>query len=438
METVLLTEKRIIGIKKLLGSDYLRVNKTLLKIVGRDAAIWIADVFSKFTYFEKKDMLDEEGAFFNTQANIQQDTQLTPFEQSAVVKKLKEMNIITVDKKGLPSKNYYKFNFDVLLDLISTTQEIDQDNSQPFTNTMAGDIDEKLLYNKLKDNKLKDNNNSSKELLYDFSEKSHTLDNQPSIDNATLIRQQAKAKVKENKSIIAKPLNGPYKKVFDYWQMSGFPNPKTETKTYGKNVLALKSLMNEHKYTIVQIVQAIDHLKLAISPDYAPANLRTKAYYKKLYFHEFVLNKITGQCLFQELLVNPPKLLKNSVKLVPDPNPEITNFLKTFYVEKILGNATTELTVADENALRIATKKLINFHTNNQGKFPTPWFGVGDVARMYTDAIMDFLDRQKNGEVRSWHIHSFQWDDFFNKNLPAYMFDNAMLVKPYNPSPLNM
>ena len=235
---------------------------------------------------------------------------------------------------------------------------------------------------------------------------------------------------------IDKPMNGPYKKIFNYWQLSGLPSPKTNTKIYEKNVVALRRLFKS--FSIDQIIQTIDRLKLAISPDYSPASLKSKEYYSKLYFSEFVLNERTGESIFNKLLETPPVPLKNSVAPVPDPDPNITTYIKTFYLEKILGNANVQLTVSDENVFRLTTQKLIKFHTDNQGKYPTPWFGVGDVARLYTDAITDYLDRFKNGNVRQWGINSFKWDDFFNKHLPAYMFDQAMLVKPSFKSPLNM
>lgn len=254
---------------------------------------------------------------------------------------------------------------------------------------------------------------------------------------STLIRKgMAKAKAKAKEIPIDKPMNGPYKKIFNYWQLSGLPSPKTNTKIYEKNVVALRRLFKS--FSIDQIIQTIDRLKLALSPDYSPASLKSKEYYSKLYFSEFVFNERTGESIFNKLLETPPVPLKNSVAPVPDPDPNITTYIKTFYLEKILGNANVQLTVSDENVFRITTQKLIKFHIDNQGKYPTPWFGVGDVARLYTDAITDYLDRFKNGNVRQWGINSFKWDDFFNKHLPAYMFDQAMLVKPSFKSPLNM
>lgn len=411
-------------IRRLMSQNFLMINKTLLNNLGFNAACWVADMLYKAEYFEDRGLIDERGFFFNLKGDIEESTHLSPYQQTEVVQLLKELDLIEVEQRGLPRRNYYKFKIENLVsyyskNLTSKDQKISQVKAEKFD-----------VNNKSKDNKNKLNNTCSKEQVKHFDSQSDV-----SVSNSSLIRKgMAKPKAKEIP--IDKPMNGPYKKIFNYWQLSGLPSPKTNTKIYEKNVVALRRLFKS--FSIDQIIQTIDRLKLAISPDYSPASLKSKEYYSKLYFSEFVLNERTGESIFNKLQETPPVPLKNSVAPVPDPDPNITTYIKTFYLEKILGNANVQLTVSDENVFRITTQKLIKFHTDNQGKYPTPWFGVGDVARLYTDAITDYLDRFKNGNVRQWGINSFKWDDFFNKHLPAYMFDQAMLVKPSFKSPLNM
>lgn len=433
-------KQRNIGLRKLLGHDYLMVSKPILKLVGQDAAIWIADVFSKFNYFEKRGMLEEDGTFFNTQENIQKDTQISFYNQSMAVKKLKEMGIIDVTRKGIPPKNYYKFNFDTLTELLSTDQNICMSNDKTLDVTMFKDCPENGN-NKTKDNKIKLNKYSSKEEYKHFVTQSDNLVS--SVDKQskhTLIRT-GMAKPKE--TIIDKPLNGPYKKIFDYWQLSGLRTPKTQNKTYDKNVLALRGLLNgslfDRKYTIDEIVKVIDLLKLAISPDYSPTSLTSKEYYRNLYFYQFVLKYPSNKSLFKELLDNPPKPLKETIKPIADPDPEITNYIKNFYVERVLGDSTVKLTATDENIFRKTTEKLYQFHNDNKDKYQTPFITVGDIARFYTNAIVDFIDKRHNSNMRNWDINFFKWGDFFNKQFPAYLFDMAIIAgKPRFQSPLNM
>ena len=414
-------------LRKVMTEKFFLLSKSLVKQLGFETAGWIADMLSKFEYFEQKDMLDDQGWFYNTQQNIKEDTNITISAQTRIIRELQDRGVLEFQKRGVPARNYYRFDFRALINLITSVPDSQTQVSEKSDTGVSESSDYIIRTN----NKNKLNNTCSEEQVKHFDSQSA---DSVSLKSTLIRKGMAKAKAKEIP--IDKPMNGPYKKIFNYWQLSGLPSPKTNTKIYEKNVVALRRLFKS--FSIDQIIQTIDRLKLAISPDYSPASLKSKEYYSKLYFSEFVLNERTGESIFNKLLETPPVPLKNSVAPVPDPDPNITTYIKTFYLEKILGNANVQLTVSDENVFRLTTQKLIKFHTDNQGKYPTPWFGVGDVARLYTDAITDYLDRFKNGNVRQWGINSFKWDDFFNKHLPAYMFDQAMLVKPSFKSPLNM
>ena len=71
--------------KYLLSSTaFLVLNKELAKQVGLNAAVLLADLISKEEYFIAKGMTD--GWFFNTEANIERDTTLTPYQQRSTCK----------------------------------------------------------------------------------------------------------------------------------------------------------------------------------------------------------------------------------------------------------------------------------------------------------------------------------------------------------------
>jgi hypothetical protein len=427
-------------IRKILSQRYLALSVPIINSLGLEAAAWIADMLSKYDYFEKRGMIDSQGWFFNTQENIKATTGLNFKSQTKIIKLLESVGILKFTKKGLPSKNYYRLDYKKLADICSesnqTKYQQDTDMDCPVTPIGVTTDADPLLSNKNRINKNRLNKYSSKEEYINSASQnsdSVSLDKQ---SKHTLIRT-GMTKAKEKDIPVDKPLNGPYKKIFDYWQMSGFRTPKTNTKTYKYNVLALKNLMTE--MAIDKIVKVIDLLKLAVSPDYTPVSLISKEYYKKLYFNEFIFNKRNNQSLFKELLDNPPKPLKESVKPIADPDPEITNFLKNFYVERILGDSTVKLTATDENIFRKTTEKLYQFHNDNKEKYQTPFINVGDIARFYTNAIVDFIDKRYNSNMRNWDINFFKWGDFFNKQFPAYLFDMAIIAgKPRFQSPLNM
>ena len=66
--------------KHLLSSSaFLVLNKELARQIGLKESVLLADLISKEEYFIANGMTD--GWFFNTEANIEQDTTLTPFQQ---------------------------------------------------------------------------------------------------------------------------------------------------------------------------------------------------------------------------------------------------------------------------------------------------------------------------------------------------------------------
>ena len=95
--------------KHLLSSSaFLVLNKELARQVGLKEAVLLADLISKEEYFIANGMTD--GWFFNTEANIERDTTLTPYQQRNCLKTLKASGLIEVKRKGIPAKQYFKIN----------------------------------------------------------------------------------------------------------------------------------------------------------------------------------------------------------------------------------------------------------------------------------------------------------------------------------------
>ena len=95
--------------KHLLSSSaFIVLNKELARQVGLKEAILLADLISKEEYFIANGMTD--GWFFNTEANIYKDTTLTAYQQRKCLTTLKKEGLIEVKRKGIPAKQYFKIN----------------------------------------------------------------------------------------------------------------------------------------------------------------------------------------------------------------------------------------------------------------------------------------------------------------------------------------
>ena len=104
--------------KHLLSSTaFIVLNKELARQVGLKAAVLLADLISKEEYFIANGMTD--GWFFNTEANIEQDTTLNPYHQRKCLKTLKKHNLIEVKRKGIPAKQYFKINEEQVLQILN-------------------------------------------------------------------------------------------------------------------------------------------------------------------------------------------------------------------------------------------------------------------------------------------------------------------------------
>ena len=104
--------------KHLLSSSaFLVLNKELARQVGLKQAVLLADLISKEEYFIANGMTD--GWFFNTEANIEKDTTLTAYQQRKCLKELKKHKLIEVKRKGIPAKQYFKINEQLVMQLLN-------------------------------------------------------------------------------------------------------------------------------------------------------------------------------------------------------------------------------------------------------------------------------------------------------------------------------
>ena len=104
--------------KHLLSSTaFIVLNKELARQVGLKEAILLADLISKEEYFIANGMTD--GWFFNTEANIEKDTTLTPYQQRKCLKTLKTNLVLETKRKGIPAKQYFKINEQQVIKLLN-------------------------------------------------------------------------------------------------------------------------------------------------------------------------------------------------------------------------------------------------------------------------------------------------------------------------------
>ncbi len=95
-------------LKLLASSECLVINKALIKKVGINEAILLTELVSEQLYWEANKGLDEEGMFYSTVDNVEDNTTLNDYQQRKAIKKLEQYNLIKTKIKGVPAKRFFK------------------------------------------------------------------------------------------------------------------------------------------------------------------------------------------------------------------------------------------------------------------------------------------------------------------------------------------
>ena len=131
-------------INLLSNSGYIIVNKEIIKKLGLREAIILGELCSEYNYWEKTNRL-ENGYFFSTRENIENNTGLSAYQQREPFKKLLEMGIILEKLKGMPQQKWYSLDMDKLYELLNSTDLIP--SSEETKGQGVKKLDTKLLKN---------------------------------------------------------------------------------------------------------------------------------------------------------------------------------------------------------------------------------------------------------------------------------------------------
>lgn len=119
-----------------LGRDsFFMINKKLLKELGFEATLLLSDLISKEQYFKDRDNLDEDGFFFNTQKNIEEDTLLSRYQLDNAIKILESKNFIETKLKGMPQRKHYQILATQIASFLQIElRKTDNDNKNKYNN----------------------------------------------------------------------------------------------------------------------------------------------------------------------------------------------------------------------------------------------------------------------------------------------------------------
>ncbi len=142
---------------ELYSSDaYLTINKSLLRAYGPDAAIYLSNLVDKYRYFKQRGEA-KDGWFFLIQTDQAEETGMTLRRIRSCKKFFMDKGVIEIQRKGIPSKEWYRIQIDNLLKLTNNG------NSSSYSKTVIANYDKTVTanYSKTvrahKENKYKEN-----------------------------------------------------------------------------------------------------------------------------------------------------------------------------------------------------------------------------------------------------------------------------------------
>lgn len=97
-------------LKVLSNDNFLMINKDLIKELGLEETVLFAELCYEQFYWETNNKLQEDGTFYSTVENIEERLGLKKKKQLAILKKLKELNLIKIKYHDTPRKRYIKVN----------------------------------------------------------------------------------------------------------------------------------------------------------------------------------------------------------------------------------------------------------------------------------------------------------------------------------------
>ena len=159
-QTPINLEKQTLALEAFSSDSFLSINKKLLHYYGPSVTIFLCNLIDKFKYFKSQSMLEEDSSFFLRHEDQTIQTGMNEYELRKCKKKLIDDGVISTQMRGIPPKEFYLLNIDILVDkylrnIPLNFKGITVENSKDLTSKNSRNIkNNKYKNNKDKDNKL--------------------------------------------------------------------------------------------------------------------------------------------------------------------------------------------------------------------------------------------------------------------------------------------
>lgn len=98
---------------RLLGSGgYIVLYRQVIKVLGTDAAVMLSEIADCYEFYEKHNMLREDGYFYFTVKAVKETFGFSKYKQATAIEILKNLGLIDVKIEGYPLRRFITVNHD--------------------------------------------------------------------------------------------------------------------------------------------------------------------------------------------------------------------------------------------------------------------------------------------------------------------------------------
>lgn len=457
--------KKILTDEELLIHDSLpftQVKYEYVKSFGLITSFVLSYLISKHNFFEKNNLLNENGEFYRTLENIADDLGIGSKQViQRIIAKLNKDGFLEIKRRGIPPRNYYKLNYTKIIsfvlknrikpsNIITETKDISGNNSKSISGNNFKTIDDNIdNYNKefIKKKYYKEKYSSKEEYInFPPSEKPSSLKRRNNRTKIFMTQDKRKNFIEENEEKYTITENA--KKIIDYWNSLGLKkitdkaikSKKQISKTIAK--LTRGTLFNNDRelqennksFKIDEIKQAIWNFNLAISDENYLPYKKQKMYLSKIGLSDFLYNPFATKhkslfliYLKKPELINQENKPKDEIQEIKDM--QVYSILSKFYKENVLGSNKLELNNKDTMHLTLATNKIIDFFEKKRDMInPLLIRSRKDIVEMFCETMKMTVENEHDGDWTKLTPGYFSSEITFTRRFPSYLNSQAIIM----------
>lgn len=425
------------------------------KILGIYPCILLQYLQFKHNWFKKEKLLTEDGFFYQTRTEIEEETNLTREKQDTALEKLTTLGLVTTKIAGQPAKKYYKINSLAMFLLF-------HQKAETFTSCLCKS--HKLACvdytgNNKEDNKLRFNTSCSSTFSESACKKFKPIIKKDRkkeyIKNGikeTLAKNQEK-RLQDKKAKLVRTTTFEIDIILDYWRSKGLTVHREGTKSYALLIDRIKSLLkgtlfnsfidksnHNRKFSTAEIKRSIDNYCLAAyNSDYEPTN---KTFLQELRFVDFFITdkpcstEKRKSVFLQFLLERPRQTSQSKIYGAKDEYPHASKIITDWY-KKTFGNRDGgKYTLQNRNDIVYATKEIAKFYEKNKSalkidNWKTMYSQTDPIAFLAVQLTrtMDKILREHDIMFSSFTTSWLKSEKTFNERFPSFLYQESMMKR---------